>query len=351
MDAEIDLKGILGLIRRQLWLILSTIATILILTIIFTYSLTPKYTATSLVLVDTSTKNLLDSDNILSNPSADNSRVESEVGILKSDRILLNVVSENNLVSDGEFGIEVSLKDRILSWLRIPLPTAPTGEEALSRVLNSFKSAITVSRNGLTYLITVGVVSKDPAKAAKLANSMSETYIREQIDAKVSATLTKRDSIQKQAEAANAAIVENEKNFDSYITGNIDRLEKQANSSGLTTLRAELEKVNHDRAAELGRIESLQKSLQAQDFSTLVTQLGSDALNELQKQRENLATRIASTGDNSAEAISLREELAKVDKSLTNAASQQVNNLQQTVTNYQQQANEVRQKIRSTVLQ
>ena len=110
MDAEIDLKGILGLIRRQLWLILSTIAAILILTIIFTYSLTPKYTATSLVLVDTSTKNLLDSDNIISNPSADNSRVESEVGILKSDRILLNVVSENNLVSDSEFGIEVSLK-------------------------------------------------------------------------------------------------------------------------------------------------------------------------------------------------------------------------------------------------
>ena len=145
MDAEIDLKGILGLIRRQLWLILSTIAAILILTIIFTYSLTPKYTATSLVLVDTSTKNLLDSDNIISDPSADNSRVESEVGILKSDRILLNVVSENNLVSDGEFGIEVSLKDRILSWLRIPLQPAPAGEEALSRVLNSFKSAITVS--------------------------------------------------------------------------------------------------------------------------------------------------------------------------------------------------------------
>ncbi len=112
MDAEIDLKGILGSIRRQLWLILSTIAAILILTIIFTYSLTPKYTATSLVLVDTSTKNLLDSDNIISNPSADNSRVESEVGILKSDRILLNVVSENNLVSDSEFGIEVSLKEQ-----------------------------------------------------------------------------------------------------------------------------------------------------------------------------------------------------------------------------------------------
>ena len=351
MDAEIDLKGILGLIRRQLWLILSTIAAILILTIIFTYSLTPKYTATSLVLVDTSTKNLLDSSNILSNPNADNSRVESEVGILKSDRILLNVVRENNLVADSEFGIKVSTKDRILSWLRIPLPAPPTGDEALSRVLNALKSAVTVNRSGLTYLITIGVVSTDPAKAAKLANSMSETYIKEQLNAKVTSTLTNRDTLQKSAEAANAALIENEKNFDSYITDNIDKLEKQPNSLGLATLKAELEKVNNDRTAEMNRIDSLQKSLQSQDFSTLVKQLGSDALNELQGQREKLATRIASTTDNSAEAISLRAELAKVDNSLASAASQEVNNLQQTVTGYQQQANDVRQKIRAAVLQ
>ncbi|WP_083198121.1 GumC family protein [Pararhizobium polonicum] len=351
MDAEIDLKGILGLIRRQLWLILSTIATLLILTLILTYSLTPKYTATSLVLVDTSTKNLLDSQNILSNPNADNSRVESEVGILKSDRILLNVVRENDLVSDSEFGIKVSLKDKVLSWLRIPLPPPPTGDEALSRVLNAFKSAVTVNRNGLTYLITVGVVSTDPAKAAKLANAMSETYIKEQINAKVTATLTNRDTIQNRVAAANAAIVENEKNFDSYITDNIDRLEKQTNSLGLTNLRAELEKVNSERATELSRIDTLQRSLQSQDFSTLVTQLGSDALNELQSQREKLATRIASSADNSAEAISLRAELAKIDNSLASAATQEVNNLQQTVAGYQQQANDVRQKIRSTVLQ
>lgn len=351
MDAEIDLKGILGLIRRQIWLIFSTIAAIIVIATIFTYSLTPKYTATSLVLVDTSTKNLLDSENILSNPSADNSRVESEVGILKSDRILLNVIRDNNLVADSEFGIKVSLKDRLLSWLRIQLPPAPTGDEALGKVLTTFKSAVSVTRNGLTYLISIGVVSTDPSKAAKLANAMSETYIKEQINAKVSSTLTKRDTIQKQAEAANAAIVANEKNFDAYITDNIDRLEKQSNALGLSALRAELEKANQSRAAEFGRMESLQKSLQAQDFSTLVSQLGSDALKELQSQREALATQIASAGDASPEAISLREELSKLDKSLASAASREVNNLQQTVTNYQQQANEVRQKIRSAVLQ
>ncbi len=350
MDAEIDLRGILGLIRRQLWLILSTIATILVLTIVFTYSLTPRYTANSLVFVDTSVKNLLTSVNGMSNPNADNSRIESEVAILKSDSVLLNVVRENNLVTDSEFGIKVSLKDKILSWLRIPLPPAPTGDEALARVLDAFKSAVRVNREGLTYVINVGVVSTDPVKAATLANSLGEIYISEQLNAKVASTLTNRDTIQKQVEAANAAMVASENDFDSYISENIERLEKQSNAVGLTDLKAELSKINDDRTSELRRITTLQASLQSQDFSSLVNELGSQALAELQSQREDLAKRIASTTSDSPESINLRAELAKVDNSLASAATQEVDNLQKAVENYQKQADDVRKKIRSTVL-
>lgn len=351
MDAEIDLKGILGLIRRQLWLILSTIAAVLVVTIIVTYALTPRYTATALILVDTSSKNLLDSSNMLTNPNADNARVESEVGILRSDRILMNVIRDNNLPADPEFGLKVSLKDRLFSLLRIPLPEPPTGEDAIARVLGSLKSAVSVSRNGLTYLISVSVVSTSPAKAATLANSLTETYIREQINAKVTSTLTARDTIQNSVSLANAAIIENEKNFDTYITDNLDRLEKQSNSSGLATLRAQLDKINSNRAAEASRVETLQRSLQTEDFATLVASLGTESLKELQTQRDQLATRIATTGDESPEAINLRAELAKIDNSLRTAATEQVSGLQQTVASFQEQANDVRQQIRTTVLQ
>lgn len=350
MDAEIDLKAILGLVRRQLWLILSTIAVVLVLTIIFTYSLTPRYTASSLILVDTSTKNLLDSSNIISNPNADNSRVESEVGILKSDSVLINVVRENDLVADNEFGINLSFKDRALNWLKIPLPPAPTGEVALAKVLGSFRKATAVNRNGLTYLITVGVTSKDPAKAARLANSMSEIYIQAQIDAKVSATLANRDTVQNQVEAASAAIIENEKAFDSYITANIDRLEKQTNSLTLAALRTQLEQIKTDRASQMSRVETLQKSLRSQDYSTLVAQLQSDALNRYQSQREDLAGRIAQLADDNPEAVNLRAELAKIDTSLASLASREVGSLQEAVTGYDERANEVRQKIRTTFL-
>ncbi len=350
MDAEIDLKGILGIVRRQMWLILSTIATIIVVTIIFTYSLTPKYTATSLILVDTSQKNILDATNAIANPSADNARVESEVGILKSNRILLDVVRDNNLVADDEFGLKVSLKDRVLSWLRVPLPPAPTPDEAVAKVLDKFRNAVTVSRSGLTYLINVNVVSVDPAKAAKLANSISDTYIEAQIGAKVASTLAARNAIQNRVPAASAAIVENERRFDSYINENIDRLE-QSNSVGLKALRAQLDSLNAQRTAEANRIDTLQRSLQTQDFASLVSGLGTDALKELQAQREALASQMSQAAQGSTVAINLKEELAKLDEKLAQTASSEVSGLQQSLASYQERANDVRSQIRSTVLQ
>ncbi len=350
MDAEIDLKGILGIVRRQTWLILSTIAAILVVTIIFTYSLTPKYTATALILVDTSQKNILDATNSLSNPNADNARVESEVGILKSNRILLDVIRDNNLVTDDEFGLKVSLKDRVLSWLRVPLPPAPTPDQAVGMVLDKFKNAVSVNRSGLTYLINVNVVSVDPAKAAKLANSISDTYIEAQIEAKVASTLAARNAIQNRLPAASAAIVENERRFDSYINENIDRLE-QSNSVGLKALRAQLDSINAQRDNEATRIDTIQRSLQTQDFASLVSELGSDALKQLQEQRETLATQMSQANEGSAQALNLKAELAKLDAQLAQTASSEVSGLQQSLASYQEKANEVRTQIRTTVLQ
>lgn len=350
METELDLKSIIDLLRRQLWLILITAFAFVALAALYTYSITPKFTATALVLVDTSTKNLLENDTRSSNSSMDNARIESEVDILKSDRILIEVIRSNDLISDDEFGIKVRLRDRLLSFLRIPLPPLPTGDQALGSVLTALKSAVTVNRNGLTYLISVGVVSKDPEKAAKLANAVTESYIKEQIGSKISSTLVARDTIQRRVAAANSAIIENEKSFDTYITQNIDRLEKEVSSSGLTSLRTQLDRLNTERTNELGRIEKIQRSLAEQDFGVVAATLGTQALLELQKQREDLAEKITASGQDQA-SIDLRAQLAQIDKSLESQALAQLDGLRKSASGFQDQANTVRQQLRATVLE
>ena len=133
MDTEIDLKSITGLLQRQLKLILVTAALTLTISLCIIYGLTPRYSATALLMVDTASKDLLARDRGYSNSGADNARVESEVGILRwLHRHRDRVVSRAELLEHvfGQRGdLQTRAVDMAISVLRRKLeadPDAPT---------------------------------------------------------------------------------------------------------------------------------------------------------------------------------------------------------------------------------
>jgi len=178
-EEEIDLRGILRLLRRQARLIALTVLIGVLGATIIVFSLTPIYSASTLIMVDPSNKNLLDPSAPLLSSSAENARIDSEVEIMRSDNILLKVISDQTLLTDDEFGVSLGLSDRILSFLRLATPDLPTGEEALNQSLSKLAGAVSVQRRGLTYLISLQVRSRDPAKAAELANATANIYIQD----------------------------------------------------------------------------------------------------------------------------------------------------------------------------
>src|SRR5690606_28555198 len=139
---------------------LSLVISLTAITAIITYSLEPRYSASALVFVDTSTQSILEPDAAMQNGSTDNARVESEVAILRSNGVLVDVVNSQNLVADDEFGVKVGWLDRLLQMIRLKKVVPPDPSEAVAGVLNTFREAIAVSRDGPTYLISVTVTSK-----------------------------------------------------------------------------------------------------------------------------------------------------------------------------------------------
>lgn len=98
---------------------------IFLLSLVIVFSFTPRYTAQSLGLVDTSSKNLLDPDAATTSGLTDNSRVEGEVRIIQSDAVLLEAIREGKLLSDPEFAL-VSATD-----YSPPLGSLPTRPQAM----------------------------------------------------------------------------------------------------------------------------------------------------------------------------------------------------------------------------
>ncbi|WP_377292329.1 GumC family protein [Rhizobium sp. SG2393] len=350
MNNEIDIKSVFGIIRRQFWFIVSVLIGVTALGVVLAYSLTPKYAATSLVFVDSSPQNLLDPQARLTGGVTDNGRIESEVNILGSDAILLDVVRSQNLIADNEFGVKLGLLDRVLAYFQLRSPTPVTGEVALGRVLRSFKNAVVVGRNGLTYLISVTVTSRNPEKAARLANAVTDAYIRQQLDSKVASISAARNRLQLRVESASAAIAESEKNFDTYLSQNMKRLEGQAGGN-VAALRQRLDEIERNRVSALARVNAANQSLREGNLDQVVAQLGSDALAELDRQRAEIARNIAADTADSQQVTDLRAQLEALDNQIRQQAPQQIADLKQTVTQQaDDEANKIREQLRSAIL-
>jgi capsular exopolysaccharide synthesis family protein len=350
MENEVDIKSIFGLIRRQVWIIFSVVIAVLVLTTAVTFSLTPRYTATAKILVDTSSKNLLNPDERILSSNTDNARVESEVEILSTDNVKIHVIHDKNLISDDEFGISIGLTDQLLNRLNLASPRHITGQEALGMVLQKFGRSISVRREGLTYIISASVTSASPAKAAMLANSLVDAYIVQQVQSKISSVVAGRESLQTQATQANAALAASEKKFDEFLVANLDRIEKEAGSTDISRLRSELERIQRERDEQSGRVRLAELSIRMGDYSAIVNSLQDAAVSELERQREALTSKIAATAENSASSLDLRAELQKVQDSLKQHTALVVGDLRKQIAAAERNAGDVRQQLRASIL-
>lgn len=345
---DIDIRGLLGVLRRQLRVIVYSVVLILGLTTLWLFSLTPLYTASTLILIDPSASNLLDTSEQRTSSASDNARVASEVEIMRSEAIALAVVQNANLVESSEFGVKLSLRDRVEALLGFTPTTDIDPQRELKNVVNTFADAISVSRRGLTYLVELRVTSRDPDTAADLANITAQTYIEQQIQAKVGGALAARDVIQSRITQADAELVASERAFDDFIDSNFDRIETETGRTDLTALRAALEEIRASSTQSRVIANQVSRDIQLGNWADIAASLQNDTLTALQRQRDALTADIAdATAD---EAINLRAELDALDARLANEAGAALTDLRAELAALEADAADFQSELRSSVL-
>lgn len=346
-----DLKDILAMLRRKIRLIFLSIVVVMAIAFSYLFYATPLYTATALLLVDTSQKNLLDPDsNAALKSSADNARLESEVEILKSDTIKLATIEKAGLLSDPEFGPRLSTKERIKTALGFTSSGATDGNALVSQALARLSGATEIRRRGLTYLISVSVSSNNPERAATIANAMSETYIEQQIQSKVANALAARDLLAQQVEVARGTLAQSEEALDGYIDNNIDRLSAESDTDESRALRAELLAANASLLNAKVFAQDAQTALDKQDWKALASSLGDAALAQLARERDTLQRQLGDASAGSQLQIDLQTRLAEIDKGIENTAQTSLKSLQQNVASLESSARDQRAQFRRSVL-
>jgi uncharacterized protein involved in exopolysaccharide biosynthesis/Mrp family chromosome partitioning ATPase len=97
-------------------------------------------------------------------------QVESQARVIASDNVLRRVVATEGLDHDPEF-----------------MRGALAQQYGALAALNELQKHVQVKRSERTYVVDVSVTSEDPAKAARIANAIAQTYLTEQTEVRSNA--------------------------------------------------------------------------------------------------------------------------------------------------------------------
>jgi uncharacterized protein involved in exopolysaccharide biosynthesis/Mrp family chromosome partitioning ATPase len=145
-------------------------------------SLTPKYAAIAQLYVDPRELQLVDRE--LTPRTQDLSGlamvVESQARLITSNSVLLQVIQDTNLDKDPEFGGDSrSLMASLLGLFGLESRSTAEIKLGQTAALEALVRHINVKKTDRSFIVDIEVWSYDPAKAAMLANAISNAYLAE----------------------------------------------------------------------------------------------------------------------------------------------------------------------------
>jgi uncharacterized protein involved in exopolysaccharide biosynthesis/Mrp family chromosome partitioning ATPase len=145
-------------------------------------SLTPKYSATAQLYVDPRELQLVDRE--LTPRSQDISGlamvVESQARLITSNSVLLQVIRDTSLDKDPEFGGESrGTMASMLGLFGLEIRSGGDTKLGQTAALEALNRHINVKKTDRSFIVDIEVWSHDPAKAAMLANAISNAYLAE----------------------------------------------------------------------------------------------------------------------------------------------------------------------------
>ncbi|MGM0586424.1 MAG: Wzz/FepE/Etk N-terminal domain-containing protein [Pseudomonadota bacterium] len=175
----------------------------------------PRYVAQAEILLEARAPRVMEFDEVLPAPAMDAQAVQSQIRLVQSQQLLARVVAKLRLGEDPEFGAErppgrlerlrTALRDLArerLGWAPAAPPPDPPEWDAGRRAVAALRARLEVAQQDVSRVIAIRVESRDPAKAALIANAVADQYIVDQLEAKFEATRRAADWLAERLEEA-----------------------------------------------------------------------------------------------------------------------------------------------------
>ncbi len=191
------LREYLRVLIKRKFVVLSSLVLIFLVVLIATLRTTPIYEATGTIAINKIDPGLINfKDSAAASDYYDPADLDTEVKILRSDLLALQVIRQLNLDKRPEFGGS----GNIPSPNSLPLATnvLETNSARMSALLGSFHGSLKVALQPNTRVIEIRFASPNKELAATVVNTLVSTYIEQNFKTKYESTMQASDWLSKQ---------------------------------------------------------------------------------------------------------------------------------------------------------
>ena len=303
---RLDLDEIKRFLRRRWKLIVATAFFCAILAAGICLSLTPTFKATAQVLLDPRRQHVFGSDQAGNDSSLDSSVVDSQIPIILSTRLLAKVIDKEHLAEDPEFAsARQGILDRIAALFRpakpvnIDAPSFDGIDPKLVPVISHLFDKIDVTRVQKSYVLSISVSAKTAAKATRLADTIAQVYVEDQVEVHSHALQQAADFFQDRLGSLRQQVHESEQAVADYrkahgLTPVTDDRTTTVGQQQLQNLNEKLAQASADTAARLAAYQQATRfKAQGANLDSLPEIIRSPVINQLRTQQAELTRRAA----------------------------------------------------------
>ncbi len=290
---------VLAILRRRIRLLASCVSIALILGLVSTLLMTPKYTASTIVEIQREARNFANVDGADSRTQAqvDPEFYETQLGLLRSTLLAQSVAEDLRLQDSGSF-FEMFGSRKAKNWFQDGklLPRASTREVRIREAGDILLREVSVSIPRLSRLATISVTTSDAAFSKRIADTWAANFIQQTLDRRYAATSYARKFLEGRLAQLRTRIDETERSLVNY-----------AAAKDIVTLPSE-------GASSAGSGSANERSLVADDLVALNRERASAVADRIQAQ-----SRLSARGGDVAEALTnqgisqMRARLTELD--------------------------------------
>jgi succinoglycan biosynthesis transport protein ExoP len=326
----LDLRSMLRFVWRRWKLIAAGLLLSALVGWLVLARATPLYTATAQVLLDTRKEKAIGEDNILTDLALNNSSVESQIAIMKSDALLRRVVEREHFVSAPPSARPAEPEGRLARlkarfwWAPPQVAPDPPYEALVQNAIESIKGAVSISRSGNAFVLNVSATSSDPQMAARIANAVAEAYVVDSLDARfdaakrASAWLSDRlDEMRKQLRSSEEAVAQF-KADNGLVTGGSASV--TLNDQQVSDLNAKLVAARAEVGDQKAGLDLLQSAIKKGKIDEVPDVIKSGAVGALKGQLADVSRREADLLSRYSErhpfVVNVRAERREIERNL-----------------------------------